>query len=165
MVCLVRDVRSDEAIGICRTAIDEAARKREIDGKSRMALGKIAGGAIKLTPDEDVTTSLGVAEGVETALSIRFIRNLDALPVWACVSAGGLGAFPLLSGVEGLFVGVDNDPAGRDAARKVITRWHEAGRNTFALEPNLATPHADLNDCLQGGTEERLKYGRRSDHA
>jgi putative DNA primase/helicase len=50
MVCLVRDVRSDEPIGVHRTALDALGRKREIDGKSRMALGKIAGGAIKLTP-------------------------------------------------------------------------------------------------------------------
>jgi putative DNA primase/helicase len=158
MVALVRDVRSDEPIGIHRTALDELGRKRAIDGKTRMALGKIAGGAIKLTPDEDVEASLGVGEGVETALSIRCVGDFSALPVWACLSAGGLGAFPLLSGVEGLFVAIDNDEAGRDAARKAIARWHEADRRAFAIEPKAATPHADLNDCLRG-TEERANHG------
>jgi putative DNA primase/helicase len=60
MVALLRNIESDKAQAIHRTALGE------IDGAHKMSLGPTAGGAIKLTPDENVTIALGVAEGIET---------------------------------------------------------------------------------------------------
>jgi putative DNA primase/helicase len=68
MVCLVRSIVSNEPQAIHRTALapDRAAIKR--DGKTfRLSLGPIAGGAIKLDLDEDVTQGLcvGPSKGMQ----------------------------------------------------------------------------------------------------
>jgi putative DNA primase/helicase len=147
MVALVRDIRSNEPIGIHRTALDSLGHKREIDGKDRMALGQIGGGAVKLTPDEEVTLGLGVGEGVETTLSLKLMPDWGDSPIWACLSAGALAAFPVLGGIETLVVAVDHDEAGSNAARQAIARWHEAGRETLAITPKRFG--ADLNDIVR----------------
>jgi putative DNA primase/helicase len=146
MVELVRDIRSNDPIGIHRTALDSHGCKREIDGKDRMALGAIKGGVVKLTSDEKVTYGLAIAEGIETTLSLRLMPDWSASPVWACLSAGNLADFPLLSGIETLVVGVDHDEAGQKAAAQAIMRWHDAGRETFILKAKRRGD--DLNDLV-----------------
>jgi len=71
MVCLVRDVITDKPKAIHRTALSGDGLKVKVRCADRLSLGPIAGGVIKLTPDEEVETCLGIAEGVETALSMR----------------------------------------------------------------------------------------------
>jgi putative DNA primase/helicase len=59
MICLVRNIVTNEPQGMHRTALapDGTAIKR--NGKTfRMSLGSIAGGAIKLDPDEDIKQGL-----------------------------------------------------------------------------------------------------------
>jgi len=151
MVALVRDIRSNEPIGIHRTALDSSGRKRALDafGKGkcadRLALGQIKGGAVKLTPDEDVTTGLAIGEGIETALSLTCLPDWGG-PVWACLCADNLAAYPVLGGIDALVVAADHDDAGRNAVRQVIRRWHEAGRETLVIEPD--EHGTDLNDIL-----------------
>jgi putative DNA primase/helicase len=147
IVALVRDIRSNEPIGIHRTALDSLGHKREIDGKDRMARGQIGGGAVKLTPDEEVTLGLGIGEGIETSLSLKLMSDWGDSPIWACLSAGALAAFPVLGGIETLVVAVDHDEAGSNAARQAIARWHEAGRETLAITPKRFG--ADLNDIVR----------------
>ena len=50
-------------------------------------------GVVRITPDEDVTYGLGIAEGVEDALAIA----LEWGPAWAATSAGAIERFPVLS--------------------------------------------------------------------
>ena len=87
------------------------------------------GGAIKLSPDEDVTEGLGVCEGIETGLSIL---AADWAPVWALGTAGNIAAFPVLPGIEALTIFGDNDDhkgsAGEKAAQGCAERWRSAGR-------------------------------------
>ena len=47
--------------------VPAAGRERKADGQAKMMLG--TAGVIRLVPDEEVTTGLGLAEGIETALS------------------------------------------------------------------------------------------------
>ena len=91
----MRNIITNEPQAIHRTALDEHGQK--ID---RKAMGPIGGGAIKLVDDEEVTLSIAVAEGIETALSIRNLPDLSAMPVWACISAGAMRSFPVLPGIE-----------------------------------------------------------------
>jgi len=71
------------------------------------------------------------------------------LPVWACLSAGSLTAFPVLAGVEVLWIAVDHDPsgAGERAAQAVIDRWTEAGREVFTIFPTILK--SDVNDIVR----------------
>ena len=139
MVALVRNIESNEPQAIHRTALDRTGK---------MSLGPIASGAIKLTPDEDVTIAIGLAEGIETALSLQRLPEWLGSPVWSVISASGIAKFPLLAGIETLAIAADNDGAdgaGEKATIEVIERWQE--RETFVIEAN--DDGADLNDVLQ----------------
>jgi len=145
MVCLVRNIVTDEPQAVHRTALapDGTAIKR--GGKTfRLSLGPIAGGAIKLDPDEDVTQGICIGEGVETTLSGR---QMGLWPAWSLVSTGGISNFPILPGTEGLHIFAENDANGASAkaVEACARRWYEAGRDVFVITPDVG----DLNDELR----------------
>jgi putative DNA primase/helicase len=146
MIALVRNIVSNKPQAIHRTALDAAGHKIEVAGCDRRALGPIEGGAVKLTADEDVTYGLGIAEGIETTLSLQRLPEWEGSPVWSLLYRYGVEAFPLLARVETLAIAVDHDPPGEAAARAVTQRWHEAGREVLLFEANRAG--ADLNDVI-----------------
>jgi hypothetical protein len=149
MIALVVDIGTNEPLGIHRTAISPEGRNTEVGGRKRMAFGRLAGGAVKLTPDEDVTVALGIAEGLETALSMKLLSQFGRTPVWSVLSAGGVKSFPVLSGIESLWIGVDHDVRGERAAKTCSERWTEAGAEAFRVIPR--TVSTDLNDLIVGG--------------
>jgi hypothetical protein len=146
MVALVCNVLTDRPQAVHRTALDCSGRKVEVGGRGRMALGPLKGGAVKLTADEDVTYALGIAEGIETALSLQRLPEWRGLPVWSLVSADGVENFPVLAGIETLVVAVDHDEPGEQAALAVSERWLAAGREVFLVE--ATRPGSDLNDVV-----------------
>lgn len=141
MIGLVRNIVTNEPQAIHRTAIDATGRK--ID---RKAYGPIGGGAVKLTDDADVTKVIAIGEGIETALSIRELPDLGNMPVWSVLSANGIASFPVLPGIESVWIAADNDASGtgQNAARSAGERLHAAGVETIILAPTQAG--ADLND-------------------
>jgi hypothetical protein len=146
MVCLVRNIETNEPQGVHRTAMapDGAAIKR--NGKTyRMSLGLLLGGAIKLDPDEDVTQGLCAGEGVETCLSGR---QMGFAPVWSLINTAGIAAFPVLPSVDGLhiFKELDANGASRRDVEICARRWYEAGREVFVVKPSVGK---DLNDHLK----------------
>jgi hypothetical protein len=82
VVALMTDPVTNDPIGIHRTFLDADGKKRE-----RKMLGRQ--GVVRITPDEDVTYGLGIAEGVEDALAVA----LDWGPAWAATSAGAIERF------------------------------------------------------------------------
>jgi hypothetical protein len=99
-----------------------------------------AGGVVRLFPDDEVTSGLAIAEGIETALTAAH----GFTPVWATIDAGNLAAFPVLDGIESLTVAIDHDKAGLDAFNGVAARWLAAGREVRQwLPPDYG---ADIND-------------------
>jgi hypothetical protein len=146
MVCPIRDVHSNEVIGCHRTYLAPGGAKAEVDCPKKV-LGRIVGGAVKLTPDEEVTLGLGVSEGIENGLT-ALAENWS--PVWALGTAGNLASFPLLNGVEALTIFADNDDdrtgTGEKAAQQCATRWRAAGREVTVYIPKAAG--CDWNDEL-----------------
>lgn len=142
LVALVTDAITCEPISLHRTWIRADGTKAEID-PARMLLGnhRKDGGVIRLWPDEEVTGSLGVAEGIETALSLAHAHK----PVWSLIDAGNLAKFPALGGIETLLIAVDNDPAGISAADACATRWHEAGAEVLMVK----AAEGDINDLAK----------------
>ena len=108
---------TNEPTGIHRTFLDADGKKRE-----RKMLGRQ--GVVRITPDEDVTYGLGIAEGVEDALAVA----LDWGPAWAATSAGAIERFPVLSGIDCITVFADADAAGTKAANECAERWIGAGK-------------------------------------
>lgn len=145
MVGLVRNIITNEPQAIHRTAIDPAGCKlSDMGSNGRLTYGPISGGAIKLTPNEDVTRAIAIGEGIETTLSIQRLPDLEAMPIWSLLAANQLAAFPVLAGMESLWIGVDHDRAGILAARKASSAWIETGNEVFIIAPE--TLGADIND-------------------
>jgi putative DNA primase/helicase len=147
MVCLVRSIRTNEPQAIQRTALSPDGVAMKHNCKTfRLSLGPIAGGAIKIDPDEDVGLGICIGEGVETCLAGR---QMGLAPVWSVVSTGGISSFPLFQGIQGLHLFAENDANG--ASRKAIgecaRRWHAAGRDVYITTPEIGK---DLNDELRG---------------
>jgi hypothetical protein len=143
LVALVTDALSGEPLTMYRGWVQANGRKADLD-PPRMLLGghRKAGGVIRLWPDEAVTLGLGVAEGIETALSLAHAFA----PVWAAIDAGNLASLPVLGGVESLLIAADNDESGtgQRAANALAQRWADAGREAaIVLPPALGM---DLND-------------------
>jgi len=103
---------------IVRTALNPDGTALKIDRKTvRKALGPIGGGAVKLTDNAEVTTCLGAGEGTETVLSMRSTPEFDRSPVWALISSNNVASFPVLPGIECLWIAVDNDKPDRCGRR------------------------------------------------
>jgi hypothetical protein len=146
MVCLMRNIVTDEPQGIQRTALmpDETAVKR--NGKTfRMSLGPTSGGAIKFDPDEDVTQGICIGEGVETCLSGRLIGYR---PVWSVLNKNGVADFPVLPGIDGLTIFGEHDEKQQSmkAIQSCAERWLAAGKEVLTAWPMAGN---DLNDELR----------------
>src|SRR5262249_5913667 len=111
LIAKLVDIHSNEFRGVQRIYLkpDGTGKADDIPGGSRRMLGGSDGAVCKLVADENVDIVLGVGEGVETTLSMRHLEEFGATPVWACLSAGSLAEFPVLSGIEVLWVAVDHD--------------------------------------------------------
>ena len=142
LVALVTDAETNQPLTLHFTWITRSG-KAGID-KPRLLLAghRKAGGVIRLWPDESVTTGLAIGEGIETCLAGASIYT----PVWATVDAGNLKSFPVLGGIESLFVFVDHDTAGLKAAEEVAERWMEAGKEVVRAIPDM--PGKDVCDVL-----------------
>ena len=56
-------------------------------------------------------------------------------PIWAMLNAGGVASFPVLNGIEVLWIAVDHDPAGRSASRNASKDgWPTAANNQVVPE-------------------------------
>jgi phage/plasmid primase-like uncharacterized protein len=145
--CLVArftDALTNAALGIHRRPI-------AIPGAKPRSLGAIAGGIVRLWPDEAVEQGLVIGEGIETTLAAatRIIHRGTLLaPAWACGSAPTLERFPVLPGVGALTILVDHDVsgAGQKAAQQCAERWAAAGREVTLLTPSDLG--SDFNDLV-----------------
>ena len=67
-------------------------------------------------------------------------------PIWACLSAGGIAKFPVLSGINSLTIFSDNDASqtGQKAAIECGARWQAAGKEVRIFSTlNIDTDFAD----------------------
>ena len=140
MLALMTHPTTGEACGVHRTFL-----ARDGSGKApgplpaKMMAG--AAGVVRLVPDAEVTMGLGIAEGIETSLSV--MQAFGWRPVWAATSAGMIRTFPVLPGIEALTLFADADGAGMTAAEACAGRWAEAGREVEIIAPPAGL---DFND-------------------
>jgi len=141
MIALMTDPETNEPLGIHRTFLLPDGSDRLRDKKAKAMLGNA--GVIRLSPDDEVTMGLSIAEGIESALSV--MQRTGWRPVWAASSAGAIRTFPILPGIEALTIFADADGAGITAARECALRWCEAGREACVIAP----PAGDWNDAAR----------------
>jgi len=125
MVAVITDIITGDRISLHFTFLDPGGSGKAPIDRPRLYLAghRKAGGVVRLTPDDETTHGVILGEGLETCLSYA----LEYSGIWACLDAGNLGAFPVLPGIEGVTVLIDNDDAGRRAFDAVRDRYRSAG--------------------------------------
>lgn len=145
MVALMTDPVTNEPLGVHRTFLMPDGTKARNPANLHQPVKAMLGpaGIIRLAPDEEVTLGLGIAEGIETSLSI--MQHAGWAPVWAAGSAGAIAKFPVLDGIECLTIFADADDRGASlkAAHECAERWSEGGREARVLAPKQGTDWAD----------------------
>jgi putative DNA primase/helicase len=142
MVCLLRDIESNEPCGIHRTFLDRYTGKK-ID---RKMLGIAKGAAIKL--DADPKTTLTIGEGVETVLAAR---AAGFTPAWALGSSGAVRCFPVLQHLRELTILQENDATSRRDVKTCARRYLQMRRPVNVVEPKIGN---DFNDCWKTRADE-----------
>ncbi len=139
LIALFRNILTSEPQGIQRTALTRDGAKI-----ARKMLGPVSGAAIKIDDEIRGTRQpLGVAEGLETALSVH---QASWQRIWAVGSAGAMRAMPLVPATE-LMIFADNDSSGvgQGAAFALQRRWFEGGQRASVQIPAIV---GDFNDAL-----------------
>lgn len=101
LVAIVVDVDGN-FLAIHRIYLDEFGNKANLD-PVKMALGKIAAGAVHFGEPNDI---LHVTEGIETALAVR---EMTGGPTWSAISAGNLEKLKIPRSVKKVIIWGDLD--------------------------------------------------------
>jgi DNA primase len=131
----------DRPCGIQRTFLTEEGRKADLpDGKVKFSLGRVKGGAIRLTPG---ASELILCEGAEDGLSLV---QMFGRGVWVAGGTAMLPAMRLPEGVSSVVIAADNDKAGAKAASDAAEAFAREGRKVRTIRP--LSPHKDFNEEL-----------------
>ena len=141
MVALMTEPLTGEFRGVHRTFLrSDGGGKADVD-KPKMMLG--GAGIVQLVDLHEIGVGLGLAEGIETALSVMQVIGWG--PVWAAGSAGAICSFPFMAATT-LNIFTDCDPTGLKAARACSARWVEAGAEVLIHTPPAGK---DWNDVAR----------------
>lgn len=147
MVAAVREV-DGHFVGIHRTFLDNSGAKAQVS-PPKMALGPIAGGAVRLGSHKPV---LAISEGIETGLAAIQIRR--GLSVWAALSTSGMRSLVVPADIRKICILADKDDPGLEAARALANRLTEEGRSVMIALPERGNDFADqLSASRTGGTD------------
>ena len=148
LVVLVRDGKGQPTGGIQRTYLSDDGMSRALgaDGKKleRKSLGPVRGGSVRLAAIAE-DGHLGIAEGVETALSATAIFGV---PCWAALGTGGLLSWEMPAEVKRVTVFADARDAGQLAAKTLV---HTLQLRGVPVEMRSPLYNDDFNDDLQRG--------------
>ena len=139
-----------DPIYLHRTLLDEGKKADvEVNKKMLTLMDYIGSVSIKFT---GIRSTLGVAEGIETALSCNEIYKC---PAWSTLNSSILKRFKAPMGVEHLIVFADNDRkgAGHAAAFECAHRNMVANNNVKRVSVRWPESVCDFNDMLLNGSE------------
>lgn len=152
MVAAVTLEGEAEPVAVHRTYLAEPGRKADV-APNRAMLGPCAGFAVVLSEGPG---PLLVAEGVETALSLRDALTDLSPRVWAALSTSGVSGLRLPDRPGELIAAPDGDAPGMAAAEALAARAHAAGWNVKILPPPGAG--RDWNDvAARAATQDEGK--------
>lgn len=145
MLSAVTRYPEKKVIAVHRTFLSEDGTAKAPVENPKLLLGNARGGAVRLAP---ATEELIVAEGIETSLTLQIMLQK---PAWAALSSSNMSnlVLPPLPLANILYIGQDNDRAGRKGARELANKAWAEGRTVHILQP----PHElnDFNDLLFHG--------------
>ena len=141
MVALMADPEMGHPIGVHRTFLRPDGNGKALVDKPKVMLGNA--GIIQLVGLHEIGIGLGLAEGIETALSVT--QTIGWGPVWAAGSAGAIRNFPFLRATT-LNIFSDGDEVGLAAARDCAARWITNGSEALI---HLPPGDQDWNDVAR----------------
>jgi hypothetical protein len=130
-----------KVIAVLRTFLLPDGRGKARVNRPKMALGRLEDGAIRLAPAEK---ALGLAEGIETALSAM---QLFEIPVWVALSCGRFASVAIPDDVVELQIFADNGAKGLEAADRAARHFASLGKRVFVRRPHPR--FGDWNDALR----------------
>lgn len=143
LVASIRDAAGD-VIAIQRTYLAADGTAKADVKPAKMTLGPMRDGAVCLAP---VASTLGIAEGIETALSAT---ELYSLPVWAVLSAVRLSAVTPPKGVTHIVIFADAGKVGTEEAFKAQDAYEAKGYSVDVVTPGAHFGQADdFNTALK----------------
>ena len=149
--CLLAIVRHPDRSGasLHRTFLTMDGRKADVEPVRMMMPGKLDGAAIMLG---DAGETIGIAEGLETALCAR---ALFGVPVWSVISANGMIGWTPPEGVRSVVVYGDNDLnfIGQHAAFTLARKLFTKGLNVEVRIPEQVG-HDWADVWAQGETDQ-----------
>lgn len=143
MIARISDDRGFCAVQRTFLAIDQA-RKADVK-PNKMTKGPMGRGAVRLRMPADV---LGIAEGIETALSAS---QIYAMPVWATLSANRLGKIDIPETVRFLHIFGDSGEVGQREAFAAADVYEARGLHVEIVFPAAhfkAADKADFNSII-----------------
>ncbi len=125
--------------GLMRTYLSaDGSQKAPIDAPRR-AMGALAGNGVRFGPSAEI---MAAGEGVETMLSLRMAT--PTMSMIAALSAAHLAALIPPPQLRRLYIAVDRDAAGQNAAARLAERLCALAIETMPLPPR----RKDFNDDL-----------------
>lgn len=143
LVGLVRNPQG-QPISLHRTWLTLGGdRKADVSEPKKLMTGvaSITGAAIRLYAADH---RLAIAEGIETALSIR--AALPDWPVWSAINSHGMKKLILPASIIEVLICADHDSAGLKAAQTLADRLANSDKAVRLIVPE----HGDFNDVLKG---------------
>ena len=140
MVAAVTHWPSRDVTAVHRTFLKVGGNGQVTVSTSKMAIGVIGAGAVRLASAQP---ALGIAEGIETALSAM---QLFEIPVWAALGSR-MDRVTLPEQVVEIHIFGDNGGPGHEAAEKAAHVFTRQGRRVALRFPPLE--YGDWNDALQ----------------
>ena len=139
---MVAAVRNDVGVlALHRTFLDRAGRGLAPFDQPKRALGSLGSGAVRLAFPRG--GRLGLAEGIETALSAM---QLFGVPCWATLGNERFGVVTIPESVRELHLFIDNDAGGLLAEERAREAYACEGRRIATRRPERVGE--DWNDVL-----------------
>jgi hypothetical protein len=98
----------------------------------KKTLGPMGSAAVRLAPCRHV---LGLAEGVETALSVSYLPRFQRIPVWSVLGNSRFRSISIPAGVRELMIFGDNGEVGRQSALQAVEFFGTQGYAAAAYFP------------------------------
>lgn len=143
-------------ITLMRTYLDPRGIKAEVATPKKMmpiiSTKNIAGSAIRLAGEQITEEVMGVAEGIETALSVM---QSTRMPIWSCINAHQLATFVPPDSIKKVVIWADLDKSetGAKVANALAVNLAARGIESLIKYPPLPLESSqkgwDWNDVLQ----------------
>lgn len=144
LVCCVTDV-DDLFVGIQRVFLAPDGKTKALDMKNaKLSLGRPAGGAIRLGPQQG--DHVTVIEGPEDGATVS--EDQPHMPVWVACGTSMMPQIKFPPAVRRVTIGGDNNKAGRAAAAISYNSYMDRGLEVRAVYPE--PDFGDWNDEKRG---------------